>query len=74
MSDDHAQRSLERLLTAGGCLAAQYLAAWVMLRAGSREDAEAALQHVCPVGEKAEYVTRAIDAVTPYLPRPAVAA
>ena len=27
------------IATAGGCLAQQYLAAWVLLRAGSREDA-----------------------------------
>jgi transcriptional regulator GlxA family with amidase domain len=59
--------------TAGGCLASQYLATWIMLRAASAEDAEAALRRVAPVGQEAEYVTRAIEVVTPYLPRPAVA-
>ncbi len=59
--------------TAGGCLASQYLAAWMLLRAGSQEDAEAAMHYVAPVGQKEEYVTRAIEAVAPYLPSPAAA-
>ncbi len=59
--------------TAGGCLASQYLAAWVLMRAGSREDAEAAMHYVAPVGQKEEYVTRAIEAVAPYLPSLATA-
>lgn len=54
--------------TAGGCLASQYLAAWVLLRGGSREEAEAAIHYVAPVGQKDEYVTRAIEAVSAYLP------
>lgn len=56
------------LATAGGCLASQYLAAWILLRAGTREDAEAALHYVAPVGQKEEYVTRAIESVCAYLP------
>ena len=55
--------------TAGGCLASQYLAAWILLRAGSREDAEAALHYVAPVGQKEEYVARAIDSVITFLPK-----
>ncbi len=56
------------IATAGGCLASQYLAAWMLLRAGTREDAEAALRYVAPVGEKEDYVTRAVDAVIGYIP------
>jgi len=56
------------IATAGGCLAQQYLAAWVLLRAGSREDAEYALEYVAPVGEKAEYSQRAIANVERYVP------
>lgn len=52
--------------TAGGCLAQQYLAAWIILRAGSRADAEAAMHYVAPVGEKAAYVDRALAVVEPY--------
>lgn len=54
--------------TAGGCLASQYLAAWILLRAGLREDAEAALYYAAPVGQKEEYVSRAIESVIDYLP------
>jgi transcriptional regulator GlxA family with amidase domain len=53
--------------TAGGCLASQYLAAWILLRAASREDAEAALHYVAPVGQKSEYILRAFESVEPYL-------
>lgn len=56
------------IATAGGCLAAQYLAAWILMRLGTREDAEAALHYVAPVGHKEEYVERAIGSVLDYLP------
>ncbi|MEM7170786.1 MAG: DJ-1/PfpI family protein [Pseudomonadota bacterium] len=55
--------------TAGGCLASQYLATWILLRAGTSEDAEAAVHYVAPVGQKDEYVARAINSVSAYLPR-----
>lgn len=54
--------------TAGGFLASQYLATWFLLRGGSREDAEAAIHYVAPVGQKEEYVSRAIEAVEGYVP------
>jgi transcriptional regulator GlxA family with amidase domain len=54
------------IATAGGCLASQYLAAWVLLTAGSRGDAEAVLHYVAPVGQKDEYVARAIETVQAY--------
>ena len=53
--------------TAGGCLASQYLAAWMIARLGSLQDAEEAIHYVAPVGEKADYVDRALDAVRPFL-------
>jgi transcriptional regulator GlxA family with amidase domain len=55
------------IATAGGCLAQQYLAAWVLLRAASREDAEEALEYVAPVGEKSDYFRRALANVEPYI-------
>jgi transcriptional regulator GlxA family with amidase domain len=55
------------IATAGGCLAAQYLATWILLRAASREDAQAAIHYVAPVGQKADYVSRAIASVEPFL-------
>ena len=53
--------------TAGGCLASQYLATWLILRGAGRAAAEAAIHYVAPVGQKADYVSRAIDAVRPYV-------
>lgn len=53
--------------TAGGCLASQYLAAWMIARLATVQDAEDAIHYVAPVGEKAEYVARAMSAVTPFL-------
>jgi transcriptional regulator GlxA family with amidase domain len=53
--------------TAGGCLASQYLAAWLIARLEGTEAAESALHYVAPVGEKDEYVARAMRNITPYL-------
>jgi len=55
------------IATAGGCLASQYLAAWMIARVATVQDAEDAIHYVAPVGEKAEYVARAMAAVGPYL-------
>ena len=53
--------------TAGGCLASHYLAAWVIARLAGSEAAESALHYVAPVGEKEEYIARAMRNITPYL-------
>ena len=58
------------IATAGGCLASQYLAAWILLRGATREDAEAALHYVAPVGQKEEYVARALGSIEPFLELP----
>ena len=55
--------------TAGGCLASQYLAAWIIMRTEGEEAAKSALHYVAPVGEKEEYVSRAMKNIAPYLPR-----
>jgi transcriptional regulator GlxA family with amidase domain len=60
--------------TAGGCLASQYLAAWMILRGAGREAAEAAIHYVAPVGEKAAWVERAMGVVTPFVAEAVVAA
>ena len=59
--------------TAGGCLASQYLAAWIIARLAGTAAAEEALHYVAPVGEKAEYVDRALAVVRPFLPVEALA-
>jgi len=53
--------------TAGGCLASHYLAAWIIARIEGNEAAESALHYVAPVGEKEDYVARAMRNITPYL-------
>jgi transcriptional regulator GlxA family with amidase domain len=55
------------LATAGGCLASQYLATWVIARLQGAEVARDAMQYVAPVGEKELYIERAMQNVTPYL-------
>ena len=53
--------------TAGGCLASQYLAFWIIARLAGIRAAEAALHYVAPVGEKEAYIARAMLHVEPYL-------
>ena len=59
--------------TAGGCLSAVYLSAWVIARLAGLEEAKAVLHYVAPVGEKDEYVARAVRNIEPYLPATALA-
>lgn len=54
--------------TAGGCLASQYLATWLIARGASLRDAEEAMHYVAPVGEKELYVRQALAVVSPFLP------
>lgn len=53
--------------TAGGCLASQYLAAWVIARGASVRDAEEAMHYVAPVGEKGLYVDQAMSVIAPFV-------
>ncbi len=53
--------------TAGGCLASQYLATWMIARLATLRDAEEAMYYVAPVGEKEAYVARALAAVAPFV-------
>lgn len=57
--------------TAGGCLASQYLAAWMIARLASVRDAEEAIHYFAPVGEKDACIARALAVITPFLPAPA---
>lgn len=60
--------------TAGGCLASQYLACWVIARLEGLEAAEGAMHYVAPVGEKDEYISRMKRNVTPYLAKTLITA
>ncbi len=51
------------IATAGGCLASQYLAAWVITRTLGEDSARAVIDYVAPVGEQRETVDRVMAAV-----------
>ena len=55
------------IATAGGCLASQYLAAWMIAHGASVDAARSALHYVAPVGEKEAYVERAMAVIMPFL-------
>lgn len=60
------------IATAGGCFASQYLAAWIIARTEGDKAAKDALHYVAPVGEKDEYISRAMRNIEPYLPNKAM--
>ncbi|WP_377273531.1 DJ-1/PfpI family protein [Peterkaempfera sp. SMS 1(5)a] len=51
------------IATAGGCLASQYLATWVITRMLGQDAARDVIGYVAPVGENQETVERALRAV-----------
>ena len=54
-----------RVATAGGCLSAQYLSAWLVVNLKDPEAAREVLHYFAPVGEKDEYVERALAHLVP---------
>ncbi|MDW5418953.1 DJ-1/PfpI family protein [Iodobacter sp. CM08] len=57
----------DNIATAGGCFAAPYLATWVIAKTAGIDAAKEALYYVAPVGEKEEYVARAMKNIAMYL-------
>jgi transcriptional regulator GlxA family with amidase domain len=55
------------VVTAGGCLASHYLATWILARTLGRDVALDTLQYFLPVGEQADWTSRALAAIDPYL-------
>lgn len=55
------------IATAGGCLASPYLAAWIIARLEGLEAAQSALHYVAPVGEKQQFVQRAMGNILPFM-------
>ncbi|MDX3232713.1 DJ-1/PfpI family protein [Streptomyces sp. ME19-01-6] len=51
------------IATAGGCLASQYLAAWVITRTLGEDAARGVIDYVAPVGEQQETVERVVRTV-----------
>ncbi len=64
---DEAFHARGPIATAGGCLASQYLVAWLMTRHAGFAAAAQALHHAAPVGEKETYVARLLDVVRPFI-------
>lgn len=58
----------DKVATAGGCLAAAYLTAWVIAMLDNIDTASKALHYFAPMGEKDEFLERALRNITPYLP------
>ncbi len=58
------------LATAAGCLASQYLAAWVMVRAAGFAVAARALRGAAPAGEEDAHVAGLLDRVRPFVETP----
>jgi transcriptional regulator GlxA family with amidase domain len=58
------------IATAGGCLASQYLAAWMMAKKAGVEATGKALHYAAPVGEKDVYVERLLAVVKPFIDAP----
>jgi transcriptional regulator GlxA family with amidase domain len=64
----------DNVATAGGCFSSAYLAAWMIARLDSVDAAASALHYIAPVGEKEDYVRRAIRNIAPYLDHASVTA
>lgn len=55
------------IATAGGCMASQYLAAWIIAKLAGKDSAESAIHYVAPVGEKDASVSHSMSVVLPYI-------
>lgn len=55
------------IATAGGCLSAAYLGAWIVAKLDHLETARKALHYFAPVGEQDEFVAKAVSNIIPYL-------
>jgi len=55
---DRAFTASGNVASAGGCLAAQYLACWVLWRLGGREFVEQVADYVAPIGERTDWLQR----------------
>jgi transcriptional regulator GlxA family with amidase domain len=64
---DEAFHARGPVATAGGCLAAQYLATWVMLKRAGLDATAQALHQVAPVGEKDDYPRKLLGVVQPFV-------
>ncbi len=66
--EDEAFHAQGPVATAGGCLAAPYLASWVMYVKAGEALAREALWRSAPVGEQAAHVDRLLGKIRPFVP------
>lgn len=57
----------DHIATAGGCLSAQYISAWLIARLKGVAQAREVLHYFAPVGEKDVYVERALAHILPHV-------
>ena len=57
----------DNIATAGGCMASQYLASWIIAKLADKESAQSAIHYVAPVGEKEFAVAHCMSVIEPYL-------
>ncbi len=55
------------IATAGGCMASQYLSAWLIAKTEGLEAARNAIDYVAPVAEKEKYVAMTVENIAKYL-------
>lgn len=55
------------IATAGGCMASQYLATWIIAKIAGKESAESAIHYVAPTGEKESNVEHSLSVVLPFI-------
>jgi len=55
------------IATAGGCMASQYLAAWIIAKLKGEKHTKDAIHYVSPVGEKDETVQHILSIIKPYV-------
>jgi transcriptional regulator GlxA family with amidase domain len=64
---DQAFYANGNVATAGGCLASQYIAAWLISRRLDTEAAATIIRYAAPVGQQDEYVARTMATIRPFL-------
>jgi len=55
------------IATAGGCMASQYLATWVIAKQRGIKAAKSAISYVAPVGEKETHTAHCLSIVEPFI-------
>jgi putative intracellular protease/amidase len=66
-TDTTSKPAQGNIATAGGCLSAQYITAWMIARLKNRHCAREVLHYFAPVNEKDEHVTRAMAHVDAHM-------